>query len=148
MKLFCVVLLLVTAGLITGCSDVKGVPVDHANACSPENDKKVIEVAGYLEPRSFMYCSNRGGRMECGFDLKEAPESDKKFSADLEEGTSANMVEKLEKGFKREDVKIHDNTGDVIRLENKVRVTGKISIVPPAGNSAGVCFMQVTKIER
>jgi hypothetical protein len=148
-KLFFITLALTAAGAFSGCmADVKGVPVDHASACSTENDKKVVEVTGYLEPRAFMYCSNRGGRMECGFDLKDTPESDKIVRVDLEEGTSANMVEKLEKGFKKEDVKIHDNTGAVIRLSNKVRATGKISIVPPAGNSEGVCFMQVTRIER
>lgn len=148
MKLIVLTLVLAAGTFMSGCADVKGVPVEHANACNAENDKKVIEVSGFLEPRSFMYCSNRGGRMECGFDLKDALGSDKIVRVDLEEGTSANMVEKLEKGFKREDVKIHDNTGAVIALTDKVRVTGKISIVPPFGNAEGVCFMQVSKIEK
>lgn len=141
-------LIVIAGGLLSGCADVKGIPTEHANACIAENDKKVIEVAGFLEPRSFMYCSNRGGRMECGFDLKDAPGSEKIVRVDLEEGSSANMVEKLDKGFKREDVKIHDNTGGIIALADKVKVTGKITVVPPAGETEGVCFMQVTKIER
>ncbi|HMP66567.1 MAG TPA: hypothetical protein PKD11_13385 [Pyrinomonadaceae bacterium] len=113
-----------------------------------ENEKKVIEVAGFLEPRSFMFCSNRSGRMECGFDLKEAPGSDKKVRVDIEQGSSANMAEKLESGFKREDVKIYTNGGDRVDLEKKVKVTGTMSIIPPFQDTEGVCFMKVTKIEQ
>ena len=142
------VLVLTAVALGSACAETKGVPVEFASACSPENDKKVVEVTGFLEPRNFMYCSNRGGRMECGFDLKDTPGSKNIVRVDLEEGTSANMVEKLEKGFKTEDVKIHDKTGAVIALSDKVRVSGKITVVPPNGNAEGVCFMQATKIER
>ncbi|MEO7539430.1 MAG: hypothetical protein ABIV21_05345 [Pyrinomonadaceae bacterium] len=143
-----ITLLMIMTGMVSSCSETKGVPVDFANACAVGNDKKVIEVAGFLEPRQFMYCSNRGGRMECGFDLKDAPGSKNIVRVELEEGSSANTAEKMDSGFKKEDVKIHDNTGSIIGPGDKVRVTGKISIVPPFGNAEGVCFMQVTKIEK
>ena len=42
-----------------------GVPTEFANACAQDLDGKTIEVSGILEPRSMVYCSNRGGRMEC-----------------------------------------------------------------------------------
>ena len=131
-----------------GCGPESGVPTEFADACSANNEKKVIEVAGYLEPRSFMFCSNRSGRMECGFDLKEAPDSDKILRVELEQGSSANMAEKLESGFKREDVKIYRSSGDRVDLEKKVKVTGTMSIVPPFQDTQGVCFMKVTKIEQ
>ena len=134
--------------IASSCTETKGTPVDFGSACVAENDGKVLEISGYLIPRKFMYCSNRGGRMECGFDLKESPESDKVFRVDLEQGTGANTVNELASGFKPEDVKIRDKNGDEIKLSERVRLTGKTSIVPPAGNSEGVCFMQVEKIER
>lgn len=148
MRICVLFLVAATALFAAACVELRGVPVEHAKACTPENDKKTIEVAGYLEPRNFMYCSNRGGRMECGFDLHDAPMSGKIVRVDLEQGTSANMVEKLESGFKKEEVKIHDNTGAVIDLADKVKLTGKITVVPPSGGTDGVCFMQVEKIQR
>lgn len=147
MKIFSMVFLTI-AVFTAGCGTETGVPTEFANACAADNEKKVIEVAGFLEPRSFMYCSNRGGRMECGFDLKESPGSDKIVRVDIEQGSSANMAEKLESGFKAEDVKIYDNARNRINLAEKVKVTGKMSIVPPYQGSEGVCFMKVTKIEK
>jgi hypothetical protein len=139
---------LAAAVFAAACGSETGIPTEFSNACGAENDKKVIEIAGFIEPRSFMYCSNRGGRMECGFDLKEAPSSDKIVRVDIQQGSSANMAEKLESGFKREDVKIYAENRSPIRLDDKVRVTGKMSIVPPYEGSEGVCFMHVTKIEQ
>ena len=134
--------------IASSCAETKGTPVDFGTACAAENDGKVLEISGYLVPRKFMYCSNRGGRMECGFDLKESPESEKVFRVDLEQGTGANTVNELASGFKPEDVKIRDKNGEEIQLSERVRLTGKTSVVPPAGNTEGVCFMQVEKIER
>lgn len=147
MKVFSVFVLII-AVISIGCTVESGVPTEFASACSAENDKKVIEVAGFLEPRKFMYCSNRSGRMECGFDLKESLGSEKVVRVEIEQGDSANMASKLESGFKPEDVKIRDNAGSVISISEKVRVTGTMSIVPAVQGSDGVCFMQVSKIER
>lgn len=135
--------------LISGCGSTTGVPTEFANACNPDNEKKHIEVSGVLEQRGSVFCSNTGGRMECGFDLFEAAGSDKKLRVDIEQGSGANTVDKLERGYKKEDVKIRDNTDNQIALgSDKVKVTGKMSVVPPMGNAQGVCFMQVNKIER
>lgn len=147
MKRFFAILIL--AILAIGCGDTKGVSTDFANACNPDNEKKVLEVSGVLADRGSVFCSNTGGRMECGFDFLESPGSEKKFSADVEQGSGANTVDKLERGYKKEDVKIRDNTGNQIALgSDKVKITGKMSVVAPFGNSQGVCFMQVEKIEK
>jgi hypothetical protein len=140
------VLVLVT---LTGCGGTTGVPTEFANACNPDNEKKYIEVGGVLAERGSVFCSSTGGRMECGFDLLEAPGSDKKLRVDVEQGSGANTVDKLERGYKKEDVKIRDNAGSPVALgADKVKLTGKMNVVAPVGNAEGICFMQVTKVER
>lgn len=125
--------------------DTKGVPTEFGKACAIENEKKYIEVSGFLADRGGVFCSNiGGGRLECGFDLKETADGDKKLRVEIEQGTGANTVEKLESGYKKEDIKIRDNAGSVISPGDKVRLTGKMSISP----DGIVCFMQVSRIER
>lgn len=134
-----------TAMTMAACAAKNGEPVDFANACKPESDKKYYEVAGYLSPRGSVFCSNIGSsRVECGLDFLEAPGSDKKFSAEIQQGTQANSIEKLESGYKDADVKIHDINGQLINMSEKVRITGKMSTTP----DGSVCFMQVDKIEK
>lgn len=135
--------------ILAGCGDTTGVPTAFSDACNPDNEKKHIEVSGVLQQRGSVFCSNTGGRMECGFDLLEAAGSDKKLRVDIEQGSGANTVDALERGYKKEDVKIRDNAGNQIGLgTDKVKLTGKMSVVAPKGDAQGVCFMQVSKIER
>lgn len=135
--------------VLAGCGDTTGVPTAFADACNPDNEKKYIEVSGVVQQRGSVFCSNTGGRMECGFDLLEAAGSDKKLRVDIEQGSGANTVDKLERGYKAEDIKIRDNAGNAVALNtDKVKLTGKMSVVAPAGGAQGVCFMQVSKIER
>lgn len=148
MKLILVGLAFAAAGLFSACNTT-GVPTEFSNACDPGNEKKTIEVSGVLEQRGSVFCSNTGGRMECGFDLLEAPGSDKKLRVDIEQGSGANTVDKLERGYKKEDVKIRDNgSGQIALGSDKVKLTGKMSIAPAAPGGQGVCFMQVYKIEK
>ena len=128
-----------------GCGrPTTGVPVEFSNACTPENEKKYVETSGFLDSGGGVYCSNRSGRMECSFNFKESPTGEKKFSAYIERGSSANTVEELKSGFKREDIKIRDNGGSVINLAEKVKVTGEMNVTP----DGKVCFINVTKIEK
>ena len=134
--------------LVPACNTT-GVPTEFANACAQGLDGKTIEVSGILEPRSMVYCSNRGGRMECPFDLLEAAGSEKKIGADVEVGSGANTVTEIPKGFKKEDLKVRDNAGNQITLgTDKVKLTGKMLIAPAAPGGQGVCLMQVYKIEK
>lgn len=143
MKIITLFLLLAT-GVLTGCNS-KGEPVEFAKACDEANEKKVVELNGFLRDKGGVFCSNiGGGRLECGFTLTDKPGDETGVKADIEQGTGANTVEKLPSGFKKEDIKIHDNNGDIIALSDKVKLTGKMS-VGPGGKP---CFMQVTKIEK
>lgn len=122
-----------------------GVPTEFANACNPDNEKKTIEINGMIAAPKSVFCSNTGGRMDCGFELLESPGSDKKVRLDIEQGTGANSVTKLESGYKSEDIKIRDNGGNQIGLgTDKLKLTGQMSIEP----KMNVCFMKVYKIEK
>ena len=139
------IIVLASTALLTACNTV-GVPTEFSKACGSDNEKKIIEVNGVLAERgTSVFCSNTGGRMECGFVLLESAGSDKKINVDIEQGSGANTVDKLEKGYKKEDVKIRDNAGNQIELgKDKVKLTGKMSVEP----AMNVCFMQVYKIEK
>jgi len=131
-----------------GCN-TKGEPADFMNACDTSKDGKTLEVTGFLEPRSTILCSNTGGRMECPFEFSESIGSDKKMTADIALGSGSNAVDEIPKGFKKEDLKVRDNSGSQIALgSDKLRLTGKMLVAPAAPGGSGVCLMQVYKIER
>ena len=137
--------LLFIAMVFSSACTKQAVPVDIANICAADNDKKYVSTSGYLDDRGSIFCSNiGGGRMNCGMDVVASPGGAKVFSADIEEGSSADEIEKLESGYKREDIKIHDDKGAVISLSDKVKLTGKMTLTP----DGSVCFMTVDKIER
>lgn len=149
MRSFGCLLFAVVALALSGCGDVTGEPIEMANACKIENDGKFLQVSGVVAQRGSVFCSNTGGRMECGFDLLEAAGSPNKLRVDIEQGSGANTVDKLERGYKAEDIKIRDNAGNQIALDkDMVKLTGKLSVAPAAPGGQGVCFMQVNKIER
>ena len=131
-----------------GCNTT-GVPVEHAKACDAENDGKTVEVAGFLNDKGSLFCSNTGGGpVRCGFKLLANAGDDKGISADVETGSGANEVEKPQSGYKKEDIKLRDNSGNLITYADKVRVTGKIRTTkdPASGNT--VCYLTVAKIEK
>ena len=123
----------------------EAVPVDIANICAADNEKKYVSTSGYLDDRGSIFCSNiGGGRLNCGMDVVTSPGGKKVFGADIEEGSGADEIEKLASGYKKEDIKIHDDKGAVISLSDEVKLTGQMSIAP----DGSVCFMTVDKIER
>ena len=128
---------------LTGCKK-EAVAIDASKVCAVENEKKYVVTSGYLDGSKSVYCSNTGGRMDCGLDLVGSLGGKRIFGADIEEGTGANQIEKLPSGYKDEDIKIHDNSGGLINMSNKVTVTGQMSIAP----DGSVCFMEVDKIEK
>jgi hypothetical protein len=134
----------VAAAWFAGCA-VKGDLIEISKACVVENDGKNFEVKGVFSQPGSVFCSNTGGRLECGFDLLESAGSENKLRVDIEQGNGANTVDKLERGYKKEDVKIRDNAGNQVALDSdSVKLTGKLSVSP----DAKACFMQVYKIER
>lgn len=131
-----------------GCNTT-GTPVEHAKACDPENDGKTVEVTGFLNDKGGLYCSNTGGGpVRCGFKLLANSGDDKGISADVETGSGANEVEKPTSGYKKEDLKLRDNSGNLITYADKVRVTGKIRTTKDPVSNNTVCYLTVAKIEK
>lgn len=119
------------------------VPVDLATCCKVENEKKYVEVSGYLDDGGFMSCSGRDGRVQCGMNLAETPKA-KGLSVYVEEGDGANKISKINGSYKRDELKIHDNSGNVISLNDKVKVTGEMNVMP----DGSFCFLEISKIEK
>ena len=134
---------------VAGCGDVTGEPIEMSKVCDQANSGKNFQVSGVLVPRNSIYCSNRGGRMECPFDLLESAGSSTKITADIEVGSGANTMDEVPKGFKKEDLKVRDNAGNQLALGTDVaKFTGKMLVAPSATGNPGTCLMQVYKIER
>jgi hypothetical protein len=124
-----------------------GVLVEFSNACSAENDKKTVEISGYLDGDEGVFCSETvvgGGEYNCAYRLKEKPTDKKGIKANIKEGNSANQSEKLPAGYERKDIKIHAGDGRIINIADKVKLTGEMSV--ESGGS--VCSMKVTKVEK
>ena len=117
--------------------------MEFSKACAVDNEKKIVEVGGFLSAGPSVLCSNRSGRMECSFKLTEKPGAEKSISAYIKQGDGANSVEKLPKSYRREDVRIRDNAGNLIQPDDRVKVTGSMSVT----RDLSVCFIDVTKIE-
>lgn len=148
MRPILIIIALLSVCLASGCSTT-GVPTEYANACSQDLDGKTLEVSGVLDSRSSIYCSNRGGRMECPFDFLETSGAEKKIAADIAVGGGPDSVTEILKGFRKEDLRVRDHTGSQIALgSDRVKLTGKMLIAPAAPGGQGVCLMQVYKIER
>jgi len=142
-KLF-VFITLALAFFLAGCKK-EAVAIDASKICAVENEKKYVVTSGFLDDRGSTFCSNiGGGRMECGLDVVGAPGGSKIFGAEVEEGSGADEIEKLPSSYKKEDIKIHDNSGALINMNDKVTLTGQMSIAP----DGSVCFMEVDKIEK
>ncbi|MFL6375262.1 MAG: hypothetical protein ACJ73D_11395 [Pyrinomonadaceae bacterium] len=139
--------LMITAA---ACSAKVGEPVSFASACDPGNDGKYLQIPGYIADDGSVFCSNIGSsKVQCGFILIDAPGSKNKIKVDIDEGSGANTVTKLESGYKQSDIKVRDNSGNEIALnKDQVKTSGKLSIVQTVDGSPGVCFMQVDRIDR
>lgn len=127
----------------------KGEPVEYANACNTENNKKYIQVSGILEDKGGIYCSNTSGTYECGFKLLQKAGDQKYLSSDITVGNWSNNVERIDGSYKRDEVKIRDNNGELVKLGESVKLTGEITAVSsPSSPDGMVCYLKVYQIDR
>lgn len=138
--LFLLTIMVALAGF--GCNKT-GVPTEFSKACAPENDYKILEVEGFLMDSGGVRCSNSQGPMECIFKFTAAPGDENGMRVEIDMGTWANEVEKLSDGYKTDDVKIHSDDGSLVKLGEKLKITGEMRIIGPEN-----CKIDVTKITR
>ncbi len=143
-------LTLTPAIILTGCSAQKGTPIEFSKACDPANDGKYFEVPGYILDDGSVFCSNIGSsKVQCGFKLSDTSDGKSQMKIDIEEGTGANTVTKLESGYKKSDIRIRDSNGNEIALgKDVVKASGKVSIAPGAVSTPSVCFIQADRLDR
>jgi len=140
------IFLTVVAGILTAsCAAKEGEPIDFANSCKMENDGKYVAIVGYLKADTGIFCSNIGSStVNCGLTLTETADGTKGLKADIEQGSGSNEIEKFEGSYKKENLKIRDNNGDMVKIGDKVKLTGKFSVTP----DASLCFMHADRIEK
>lgn len=144
MKQFCILAVIVVCSIFAACGKT-AVPVDISKVCAADNEKKYVQTSGFIDDKGSIFCSNiGGGRLDCSLDVIAAPGGARVFGAEIEQGNGASEIEKMPSGYKKEDIKIHDNSGAVIKMSDKVTLTGQMSIAP----DGSVCFMEVDKIEK
>ncbi len=144
MKAILITGVLLASTMFSACSKT-AIPVEIGNICAVDNEKKYLSTVGFLDDRGSIFCSNiGGGPVRCGVDVIAHAGGKKAFGADIEQGSSASEIEKLESGYKGSDIKVHDNSGAITKLTDKVKLTGQMSITP----DGSVCFMTVDKIEK
>ena len=130
---------------LLACSCTKqATPVDLANACAADNEKKYLSTVGFLNDGGSIFCSNiGGGRIDCSLDLVASAGGARVLGAEIEQGSGSSEIEKFEGSYKKDDLKIHDANGGFVKIGDKVRITGEMSVVP-----GSTCFMEVDKIEK
>lgn len=137
-------LVLCLAVFFTGCN-YTGTPVEYANVCNQANDKKMVEVVGFLDNNGSAVCSNTSGPMTCPISFKDKLETKEYFNADIWLGNKASEVENVEgKGLR-----IRDNKGEFIERTDKVKLTGEVTAYSnPTGDPKYACYISTYKIEK
>lgn len=134
-----------TGIIFLACGEKPAEQIAFPTTCKAEDDTKYVKITGYLTDDGSVFCSNiGGGRMECSFSLNEKTDGGAKIGADIAQGTGANSVEEFGSSYKKEDLKIHDNSGGFVKVGDKVTLTGKYNALPDGSH----CFLTVDKIEK
>lgn len=129
---------------LVACASKQAQEIGFPTTCKAEDDHKYYAITGYLNDGGSVFCSNSGGRMECGFSLNEKPDGGSKLSSYIPQGTGANSVEEFGSSYKKDDLKIHDNSGSLVKIGDKVKLTGEYQALPDGSH----CFFEVDKIEK
>ena len=134
------------AAILSACGAKGPLEASILDVCSPDNQNKDVSTSGYLDDgKEGLLCSNPGAeRMSCGYSVLTNPRGPKVSSAFIDQGSGANQGEKPAAGYKKEDLKIHDNKGSLVSLSDRVKLTGKMTVLAERRG----CIMIVDKIEK
>ena len=130
--------------LLAACSSKPAEQMAFPTTCHDADDGKYVAITGYLTDDGSVYCSDTGGRMDCNFTLTEKPDGGAKILASIAQGTGKSSVEDFGSSYKKADLKIHDNSGGMVKIGDKVTLTGKFSVI----SGGASCFITVDKIDK
>src|SRR6185369_17444606 len=68
--------------LFLACGSKPAEQIAFPTTCKAEDDKRYVQFSGYVTDGGSVFCSNTGGRMECGFELTEKPDGGAKINVD------------------------------------------------------------------
>ena len=91
--------------------------------CNARDDGKIRRNNGLSRPTTaVVFCSNiGGGRMDCNLLVDgKAGRRSKDAGAEIEQGTGTSEIEKFGSSYKKGDLKIHDNSGGMVKIGDKV----------------------------
>jgi hypothetical protein len=117
--------------------------------CRPENDDKEVTVEGFFDMTDLNFrCDRNIDNSTCWFSIKANADDDNGLSLKVVQGNAKNNVKEYEEGrdFRVENIVVLDSIGKRIALNQKVKVTGKASVIGPAPDYT--CTMEASKIER
>lgn len=126
-------------------------PVEYTQACTEAYDSKLIQTTGYLSDGGSLFCSNtrQSSTLECGFQLLAKAGDKKSLKVDIAVGNGSNQVEKIQSGYKAEDLKVHHAEGGLVDFKKPVTVTAKARVwKDPTSKESTSCYFTVRKIEQ
>jgi len=130
--------LIITLVLLTACSS-EPIKVRACELCFEKYKNELVVTEGFVKlPESFYTAGGSVTLLLVDDSRKRLPTITLKNW-----GEKKNMMEKLKDGYTEEDVMIYDNDGNIIKLGDKVRVTGELH-----GASKPWCEINVDKIEK
>jgi hypothetical protein len=143
MKNFLLLMVVGLSLLLSGCN-YTGTPVEYANLCDKSNDRKMVEVVGFLDNNGSAMCSNSTGPMKCAISFKEKLETKEFVNADISLGTWASEVENVEgKGLR-----IRDSKSEFIERTDKVKLTAEVRVTTGGSDPKYGCYLSTYKIEK
>lgn len=158
-----------TVVLWAGCGDSSTKPQDNANDSlatrEPEEVKpinlefskafdeamkdQVVAIEGYLQLPSMMYTS--GNNAQVDFSARPYQRYGDRISASITTGSCNNCMKALGEKYDINDLHVKDNDGKDIGPNQRVRITGRLSVytstMSPSGFSANLYPDKIEKID-
>lgn len=132
--------------VMAACAPGPGTPVELGALCRASNDGERVAVEGYIDAGASIFCSNiGGGPVTCGLDLKEQTGDEPAATVYIPEGGGGGEIESVPEDFTRATLRIHADDGTLVGLNDRVRITGPVSVVE--SSESPVCFVTAEMIE-
>ncbi|MFD3166447.1 hypothetical protein [Herpetosiphon sp. NSE202] len=127
--------------LLAGCGETASVA--FADLCQQANNGQYVRTEGYLVVGSSIFCSNIGAsQIQCELEFVDDLRNAKQIAVMINEGTGKNQIV-VPENYSAETIVIHDDSGAIIKLGEKVQLAGEIVI-----NKTNVCLIDTKTIKR